>query len=191
MSTTARYTRTAIGLHWLIALGLVALFGLGLYMTSLSFSPAKLKLYSWHKWAGVTIFALVALRLAWRLTHVPPAPPAGTARWQRRAASATHGALYALMFLIPLSGWLMSSAKGFQTVYFGVLPLPDLIGKNPELGDALAGVHAWLNYGLCALVVVHALAALKHHLVDRDDVLRRMLPARKPRPTALSHQESA
>ena len=174
MSET-RYTRTAIVLHWVMALLLVGLFSVGLYMSDLPLSPQKLKIYSWHKWAGVTAFALVLVRLAWRIGHRPPALPAMPG-WQRAAAHGLHHMLYLLMILIPLSGWLMSSAKGFQTVYFGVLPLPDLVQKNKELGDLLKIVHTSLNYGLAALVVAHLGAALKHHLLDRDDVLSRMLP---------------
>jgi cytochrome b561 len=87
--------------------------------------------------------------------------------------------LYLLMFAIPITGWLMSSAKGFQTVYFGLLPLPDLLVKNEELGELLEGIHSLLNFGMAALVVAHAGAALKHHFLDRDDVLARMLPRRR------------
>lgn len=175
-ASTPRYTGVAIGLHWLIAFAILATFVLGLYMHELPLSPQKLKLYSWHKWAGVTIFLFVALRLGWRLTHRAPELPATMPAWQRTAAEATHALLYLLMFAVPLSGWLMSSAKGFQTVWFGVLPLPDLVGKNKELGDLLREVHELLNFGMAALVVAHLGAALKHHFIDRDDVLTRMLP---------------
>ncbi|MDP2132047.1 MAG: cytochrome b [Sulfuritalea sp.] len=171
-----RYTGVAIALHWLIALALIGSFGLGLYMHDLPLSPQKLKLYSWHKWAGVTIFLFVVGRLAWRLTHRPPALPPGIAEWQARVAAATHVLLYLLMIAIPLSGWLMSSAKGFQTVWFGVLPLPDLLAKNEELGELLQQAHMLLNFSMAGLVMVHAGAALKHHFLDRDDILARMLP---------------
>lgn len=171
-----RYTGVAIALHWVIALAIPASYAVGLLMVDLPLSPWKLKVYSWHKWAGVTIFALVALRAAWRLGHPPPALPGAMPAWQRSAASVTHGLLYVLMFAVPLSGWLMSSAKGFQTVYFGVLPLPDLLAKNAGLGDLLASVHAWLNNALLALAFGHAAIAIKHHVHDRDDVLVRMLP---------------
>ncbi|MBL8474320.1 MAG: cytochrome b [Rhodocyclaceae bacterium] len=174
----ARYTRTAILLHWLIALTMLGLLGVGLYMTDLKLSPAKLKLYSWHKWAGVTVFALALLRLAWRALHTPPPMPQAMPAWQRRGAEAAHAVLYLLMFIIPLSGWLMSSAKGVQTVWFGVLPLPDLLAKDKQLGHFLEEVHASLCYGLMALLVMHIGAALKHHFIDRDDVLTRMLPHR-------------
>jgi cytochrome b561 len=173
---TTAYTRTAIGLHWLIAIALAGTFALGLYMHELPLSPQKLKLYSWHKWAGVTIFLFVALRLAWRLGHRPPALPILMPAWQRLAAEATHVLLYVLMFAVPLSGWLMSSAKGFQTVWFGVLPLPDLLNKDTDLGDLLQQVHMILNFSMAGLVLAHLGAALKHHLIDRDDVLTRMLP---------------
>jgi cytochrome b561 len=173
---TKKYTPTAIALHWLIAFGLGAMVVLGLYMTSLSFSPTKLQLYSWHKWAGVSLFLLVAVRLVWRLFNRPPELPESMSAAARLAASVAHLALYALMIAIPLTGWLMSSAKGFQTVWFGVLPIPDLLPKNPALGDQLRDVHEILNYILIAAVGGHALAAFKHHFFDRDDVLTRMLP---------------
>lgn len=171
-----RYTSTAIALHWLVALGIFGAFSLGLYMQDLPLSPAKLKLYSYHKWVGVTLFLLVWIRLGWRLTHPAPPLPATMPVWQRRAAAAAHHFLYVLMLAIPLSGWLMSSAKGFQTVWFGVLPLPDLLAKDKQLGEALAIVHQTLNLTLASLVVVHAAAAIRHHLSAGDAVLSRMIP---------------
>ena len=171
-----RYTAPARLLHWLMAALLIGLLALGFYMSDLPLSPEKLQLYSWHKWAGVTAFILLAIRLLWRATHRPPALPASMSATAQRMAHLGHLALYALMIAIPLSGWLMSSAKGFQTVYFGVLPIPDLLAKNPELGELLATLHGGLNLLLALTVLGHAAAALKHHFVDRDDVLRRMLP---------------
>lgn len=176
MST--HYSATAKALHWGIAVLIFGLLGLGFYMTGLELSPTKLQLFSWHKWAGVTVFMLVVVRLAWRVTHRPPALPAHMSALERFAAHAGHHLLYVLMFAIPLSGWLMSSAKGFQTVWFGVLPLPDLLAKDKALGDLLQTVHVSLNFVLIALLLVHIGAALKHHLVDKDDVLTRMLPRR-------------
>jgi cytochrome b561 len=172
----ARYTHTAIALHWISALLIVAVFPLGVYMADLALSPLKLKLISYHKWLGVTVFLLLLLRLAWRLGHVPPPLPDSMPLWQRQAANGLHFLLYLLLFAIPLSGWLMSSAKGFQTVYLGVLPLPDLIGKDKALGDLLRAVHETLNMTLLALLLAHAGAALKHHFIERDGILARMLP---------------
>jgi cytochrome b561 len=170
------YTRVAILLHWLVAIALVGSFSVGIYMHELPLSPWKLKIYSWHKWAGVSIFLLVLVRLAWRMTHRPPEPPAAMPVWQRKVAESVHHLLYVLMVAIPLSGWLMSSAKGFQTVYFGVLPLPDLLQKDVALGETLQQIHMLLNFTLAGLVAAHVAAALKHHFLDRDGVLARMLP---------------
>ena len=174
---TTHYTRTAKGLHWLMAILFFGLLALGFYMHDLPLSPEKLKLYSWHKWAGVTAFLLVWFRLFWRVTHRPPALPDTMPRVMQLAAHAGHFLLYALMIAIPLSGWLMSSAKGFQTVWFGVLPIPDLLGKNKELGDLLQTVHMSLNLLFVAVIAGHTGAALKHHFIDKDDILTRMLPS--------------
>lgn len=170
------YTSTAKILHWLMALALAGLLVLGFYMSDLPLSPEKLQLYSWHKWAGVTVFLLLMIRLGWRVTHQPPALPEQMPALHQFLAHAGHAGLYLLMLAIPLSGWLMSSAKGYQTVWFGVLPLPDLIGKDKELGALLKEVHESLNLMLVALVLVHIAAALKHQWIDRDGILNRMLP---------------
>ena len=171
------YTKTAKALHWLMAIMIFGMFALGTYMQDLPLSPDKLKLYSWHKWAGVTVFLLVLFRLAWRVGHRPPPLPTGMPKLMQFAAHAGHLALYGLMLVIPLSGWLMSSAKGFQTVWFGVLPLPDLLAKDKELGDLLQTVHMSLNLLFATVIAGHIGAALKHHFVDRDDILIRMLPS--------------
>jgi len=170
------YTRTAKGLHWLMTILFFGLLALGFYMHDLPLSPEKLQLYSWHKWAGVTAFLLVWFRLFWRIAHRPPALPATMSKLMQRAAHAGHFLLYGLMIAIPLSGWLMSSAKGFQTVWFGVLPIPDLLGKNKETGDLLQSVHMSLNLLFVAVIAGHIGAALKHHFIDKDDILTRMLP---------------
>ncbi len=173
----ARYGATAQLAHWLTAVLLVVVFTLGFYMVDLKMSPTKLKLFSYHKWIGVSIFMLVLLRLAWRWRVPPPALPATMPAWTQRAAEITHRLLYLLVILVPLSGWLMSSAKGFQTVLFGVLPIPDLLDKNAALGAALEQVHWALNKMLLTVIALHVAAALKHAIVDRDGVLQRMLPA--------------
>lgn len=171
-----RYSLPAIGLHWAIALIIFASFPLGLYMVELPLSPAKLKLYSYHKWAGVTVFVLALVRLAWRWVRPAPPMPDSIPAWQRHVAGAAHALLYLLMIGVPVSGWLMSSALGFQTVYFGVLPIPDALAKDKVLGQGLVAVHVVLTYALAGLVAAHAAGALKHHLIDRDSTLFRMLP---------------
>ena len=176
-----RYTGVAIALHWLIAAAILGTFLLGQYMTNLQLSPAKLKLYSYHKWIGVTIFLLVLVRIAWRLAHRPPLPPVSMPAWQHSAASIAHFFLYALTLAIPVSGWLMSSASGFQVVYLGVVPIPDLLAKSRDAAEQLKHLHEALNWLMVLVVAMHVAAALKHHLMDRDDVLRRMLPFLKQR----------
>jgi cytochrome b561 len=174
---TARYHPISMLLHWVLALAILTSLAVGWYMSGLSLSPTKLKLYNWHKWAGMCILILSAARLLWRLTHRPPADPPMPA-WQSRAAHATHGALYVLFFAVPLAGWAYSSAAGFPIVLFGVLPLPDWVPVDRELAEQIKPLHKWLAYSLAALVALHVAAAFKHHFVDRDGLLRRMLPGR-------------
>lgn len=173
-----RYGATARGLHWLLAAALVGTFLLGLYMHELPFSPQRLKLYSWHKWAGVTILVLSALRLAWRGLQAPPPLPGPIVSrmpaWQRGAHHATHGLLYLLFFAVPLSGWAYSSATGFPVVWFGVLPLPDWVPVDKGLADALKQVHKVLSFGLAGLVLLHVAAVAKHQFIDRDGLMNRM-----------------
>jgi cytochrome b561 len=170
------YTRSAIGLHWAIAFLIFAAFPLGLYMHNLPLSPDKLRLFNYHKWIGIAALMLAVVRVAWRLAYRPPDLPPAMAPWERSAAWAMHLLLYVLIVAAPLSGWLMSSATGFQTVWFGVIPLPDLIGKDKELGQFLLDLHRNLNYLLITLAGLHLAAALKHHIFARDDILTQMIP---------------
>ena len=175
MNSTAssRYSGPAIVLHWVLGLAIVGSFCMGVYMADLPFSPQRLKLYNWHKWAGITILALSALRLLWRLTHRPPAdlPMPG---WQRAAAHATHYGLYVLFFAVPLVGWAYSSAAGFPIVWFGVLPLPDFVSPDKGLAEAIKPWHGRLAWLMAVLVLMHIAAAIKHQLIDRDGLLARM-----------------
>ncbi len=177
---SSRYTPLAMLLHWVLAIAIVGAFGVGLYVSGLPFSPTKLKLINWHKWAGVTILALSVLRLVWRITHRPPALPPAVQRsmpgWQTAAYHAVHHLMYLLFFVVPIAGWAYSSAKGFPVVWFGVLPLPDLMDKNEEVAKILREVHELSAFGLIGLVALHVAAALKHQFVDRDGLLGRMLP---------------
>jgi len=172
-----RYTLPAIVLHWLIAITIIGTFTLGLVMTDIpGITPTKLRYYNWHKWAGVTVLLLAALRLLWRLFNHPPQYADEMPAWQRGAAHGLHWLLYLLMFGVPVSGYLYSLAAGFPIVYFGVLELPVFISPDPALKVTLLAVHYWLNMLLAALVGLHVLAAFKHLLVDRDGVMQRMLP---------------
>ena len=179
----ARYSGVAIALHWVLALALLGMVGFGLYMADLPFSPARLKLYNWHKWAGVCVLVLSLARLLWRLMHRPPELPAAMQAampaWQKLAHHGTHAALYALFFAIPLLGWAYSSAAGFPIVVFGVLPLPDWVPVSPDLAEALKPLHKWAALTLTALVGLHVAAVVKHQLIDRDGLLWRMWPGRR------------
>jgi cytochrome b561 len=171
-----RYTRTAVALHWIVAVLIIGNLAFGLYVAGLPISPTKLRTVSWHKWVGVTILLLAAARLAWRLRHPAPTLPAAMAPWEQRLANGTHMLLYVLFFAAPITGWLFSSAAGFPVVYLGLVQLPDLVSKDRELADVLRAAHKWINYTMAAVIVLHAAAAIKHHVRDRDDVLVRMLP---------------
>lgn len=160
-----RYGGVARSLHWLLALLIVAALILGWYMTDLPFSPARLKLFNWHKWLGVTILLASALRLLWRLWRPAPALPASMGKWETTLAYLSHWLMYLLFFAVPLIGWARSSAAGFPIVFLGLLPLPDLVGKELELVRTLKPAHAVAAYGLLVLVLLHLAAAIKHALI--------------------------
>ena len=181
-----RYTRTAIWLHWLIAAGIAANVALAWIWPHLADAGVRPAIDT-HKSIGVTVLGLAAMRLLWRLTHRPPPSPARHARWEKRAAHATHCALYALLFAMPLTGWIMDSAyKDAAThpmFWFGLFEwprIPAVLHLAPAIRDRVhdgfgAAHHylSWLLYGLFAL---HVAGALKHQLIDREPALQRMLP---------------
>ncbi len=178
LNAIKRYSKVSIVLHWVLAAALVAIFFFGIYMADLPFSPSRLKLFNWHKWAGISILALSAVRLLWRLTHPAPALPGNIVQampdWQLKAHHLTHIALYALFFVVPLIGWAYTSATGFPVVLFGQYPLPDLVGPDKALAALLKPWHQISAYTLAILAALHIAAALKHQLVDRDGLLQRM-----------------
>ena len=178
-----RYHLVAIILHWVIALGILALIAMGLGMTHLGLAPmAKFQLYQLHKSIGITVLLAVLLRILWRLTHRPPPLPA-MPPLEKAAAEGTHWLLYILMLAIPLSGWALVSVSPFNlpTVLYGVLPWPHL-PVLPELANKAAVeavvklIHGKLAWALTAIIALHAGAALRHHFILRDGVLRRILP---------------
>lgn len=174
-----RYTSTAIALHWLMAIMIIANFTLGVIMVDIpGLTPDKLRYFAWHKSAGVTILLLATVRLLWRLKHPAPPLPDTMPGWEKAAAKASHLLLYVLIFAVPLSGYFYTLAAGVPVVYFGIIELPVLIAKNKELKEVLKTTHFGLNLLLATTVGVHVLAALKHQFIDRDTVLRRMLPVR-------------
>jgi len=173
-----QYTRTAVALHWAIAGLILSGLFMGWTMTEMAISPQRLKVYNYHKWIGVTVLSLALLHIVWALTHRAPPLPA-MPRWQRLAARASHGLLYTLMLAVPLAGWIYSNASGYRVVYLGMLPLPNLVGRDKELADAWVQVHGALAMILAVLIGLHVLAALHHQFIVRDNALRRMLTWRK------------
>ncbi len=176
-----RYGAVAQALHWTIAGLIVVQFVLAKLSERLPLGMQKLILLARHKSFGMTILALAVLRLGWRLANPPPPLPAAMTRPARMTASATHAAMYVLLFAMPLTGWMMSSAKNYSVSWFGLFTWPNLIGPNESAFKLLRETHGVLSKLLFAIVILHILAALKHHFWDRDDVLRRMLPARRRR----------
>lgn len=176
-----RYSFPAIVLHWTLAALIVSALSVGSFAADLPASPARLKLLTWHKWAGLTILVLSLLRLGWRLGHPPPqGPPAP--RWQARLAAGGHASLYVLSIAVPVAGWAYSNAAGFPVIWFGILPLPDLMPADKALAAATQSWHATLAWSLAVLAAGHVAAALWHQLVLRDRLLERMIPW--PRPNA-------
>lgn len=170
------YDALQIGLHWLVALLICCAFAFAWIFDDMPLSPDKFKMINWHKWTGITVMALFVVRFAYKLLRGTPVVDPELPPLQRKLAISVHHLLYVLMFLLPFVGWLMSSAKGFPVVFWGVLPLPDLISKNAELGKLLGQMHELLAYGLLVLIVLHIAGALKHYVIDKDGTLARMLP---------------
>jgi cytochrome b561 len=173
----ARYGAVAQALHWLIAALVLVMFGLGWHMSGLPLGQRKFDLYQLHKSIGITILALAAVRLLWRLFNPAPHLPTSMRPWERAAARASHALLYLMLFAQPLLGFLQSNAANFPVVWWGAIRLPPLIGTDEGLAETLLETHRWNSRLLLGLILVHAGAALRHHFVLRDDVLRRMLPS--------------
>jgi len=171
------YTSLAKTLHWITAILVFGMLGVGLWMTDLPISLLKLQIYGWHKWIGLTVLVLTLLRLGWRWHASPPPLPDTVTRWERKAAPLGHAALLVLLLAMPLSGWLMSSAAGVSVVWFGALPLPDLVPRDPELFEALRTTHYVLSRLLIVVVTLHVAAVIRHDLFRRDGIFRRMWPS--------------
>ena len=179
LKNTDRWGATSQLLHWTIAALILSIGAVGLAMGELPRSPKWFWVYTLHKSLGLTVLALVLVRIAWRLYAGAPPPVAGTPRWQARLASFTHGAIYVLILAMPLSGWLYDSASGLRPFrWFGLAEVPKLSPPHEALADAMHETHELLFWVLIALVIGHAGAALYHHFVRRDATLARMLPRR-------------
>jgi cytochrome b561 len=178
-NTEERYGAIAILLHWCVALLVIGLAAVGLYMVALpdiGFNTKKVTLVIYHKEFGLLVLLLLATRLAWRVTHILPGLVEHMSDWQKIAARFVHLSFYALLFALPVTGCLMSSAAGIPVSFFGLFLLPDFVHRDNDLFQRYADVHKWLSYTLIFFICVHAGAALRHHYVFMDDTLRKMLP---------------
>jgi cytochrome b561 len=175
----ARYGAVAQLFHWLIAALIVVQFTLAWIADDLPLGMQKLATLARHKSFGMTVLMLVVLRLLWRLFHPPPQLPSAMSPIERKLARGTHVLFYALLFVMPLTGWMMSSAKNYSVSWFGRFTWPNLIAPNERAFEVLKTTHQTLSWLLLALAILHIVAALKHHFWNKDDVLRRMLPFTK------------
>ncbi len=176
-NTPGRYGSVAQALHWVVVLLLIGQVAVGKIAHEMPDGFDKLVLLARHKSVGITILGLALLRLAWRLIDRPPAPPP-MPRWQFIASRATHWGLYALLFAMPLTGWMMSSASNYPVSWFGLLQLPDFVAPDRDLKHLMEEIHETLAKALIALALLHVGAALKHQFIDRDGLIWRMLPWR-------------
>lgn len=173
---TSGYAPVAKLLHWLTALLVLGMLGVGLWMVGLPISLTKLYVYAWHKWIGLTVLVLTVLRLLWRTYRPPPPLPATVTAWERRLAPWGHAALLVLLLAMPVSGWLMSSAGGVSVRWFGMIDLPDLVPRDPLTFEMLRTLHHWLAWTLIVVLALHVAAVVHHDLLRRDGIFRRMSP---------------
>ncbi len=162
--------------HWLVVIGILAMAVIGLTMVDMASSPAKVRMFALHKSIGLTILALVTLRLLWRLYAGKPPVITTVPRWQHAIANLSHAGLYGLLFAVPISGWVMNSASGFPLWWFGLFRVPAIAARDHDLHEMTESLHEALFWALIVLALVHAAAAMYHHLFQRDATLARMLP---------------
>ena len=174
--TWRRYGATAQALHWIVAGLIVTQYVLAKMAAHLPLGARKLALLAEHKSVGMTVLILAVIRLAWRLRNPPPPLPTDTHHVERLLARVAHASIYVLLFAMPLSGWLMSSAKNYSVSWFGVFTWPNLIEPDEAAFGFFRALHHQLSNLLFAIASLHILAALKHHFWNKDDVLVRMLP---------------
>jgi cytochrome b561 len=175
-NSTRTWGSLSKALHWIIVLLIINQWVIGMRADSLPVGLAKLQALAWHKSFGITILMLAVIRLAWRWMNPVPDLSAETRPWERVLARISHVLLYGLIFALPLTGWLMSSAKNFPVSWFSLFQLPDLVAPSEQLFRQMRSVHHLLFAALVLVAALHVAGALKHHFIDRNDVLKRMLP---------------
>lgn len=172
-----RYTLTAIGLHWVMAVMILVAIAMGWYMVDLPFDDTRAWFFRHHKNVGLTVALLLMLRLWWRVRHPAPPLPGDVPSWERTAATISHRTLYVLMALIPVAGFFTTSFTGYPTYYLGIpVDLGSWADENEFFNDIFAAIHTFLAYSLLVLVLIHVAAALRHLIVKRDTIFQRMLP---------------
>jgi cytochrome b561 len=175
-NTKREYGSVAILLHWIMAVFIITLIALGLYMVDLPKGLAKLKFIGWHKELGILVLGLAILRASWRLSNVTPLLLSYLPTWEAVSARLVHWTFYLLMIILPLTGWMMSSAAGLPVSFFGLFVLPDLVSPNAQGRILFQQIHIWLAYAMIGLIILHVAAAFKHHFINKDNIMRRMLP---------------
>lgn len=175
-NTSTHYGSVSIAIHWLVALAVFGLFGLGYWMVDLTYY------HDWYKKApdihrsiGMLLLAVMVFRVAWKLANQTPAAPAGHKRWEVISAHAAHSLLYLLIFVAMVSGYLISTADGSAISVFGWFDVPSVTGQVKRMEETAGTVHYWSTWAIVVLAALHAAGALKHHFIDRDNTLRRML----------------
>lgn len=174
-NSAQRYGAFAIILHWLVAMLVIALLSIGLYMTSLPDGDPKWEWYSLHKSLGISVFVLAIVRLIWRYRNIQPAMPPGLKWYEIKLAHLTHTMFYVALLVLPISGYVDSSAGGYHLAWFGI-DIPLLIPENKALLEFSEAFHTTVAYMLIGLLAMHLAAVAKHHFLLKDDVLKRMLP---------------
>lgn len=178
-NTDDAYGFVAQVFHWLVVVGISAQFVWAWRIDQTDSIRSQFALINQHKSIGMTVLALVVLRLLWRLMNRIPPFPAGMSGWERAAASTAHWLLYALILAMPLTGWMYSSAAGFGAEFFGLLDIPDFVAQSERLERVFGTIHEWLAKAILLVVAIHVLAALRHQFLLKDGLLRRMLPVWK------------
>jgi cytochrome b561 len=175
-NTTRSWGSVSKTLHWLIVLLILNQWVIASRADALPLGAAKLQALALHKSFGMTILALAIVRLVWRWLNPVPSLEGLAKKWERALAGLSHVLLYGLIFAIPLSGWLMSSARNFPVSWFGLFQFPDLVGPDKSFYDLMHGLHGQLFAALVIVALLHIAGALKHQFIDKNEVLRRMLP---------------
>jgi len=175
-NTINKYGIVSILLHWIIAIIVIGMLTLGIYMSDLPNSLYKLKLYGWHKEWGFVVLFLITLRIIWKMRNVSPSLTAPIPYWQIVIAKLTHWMFYLILFVMPITGWIITSSANLPVSFFGFFVIPVITSRSKNVQHLFANIHSWVAYILIALIVLHILAALKHAFIDKDDILKRMLP---------------